>query len=247
MKKQNDEITLEGLAKIFLPKWWLILIVSVLFAGLLGGYSMFMKNDTYTSTGKYMMSKINMSDNNAQTGLNSGEIEAMQVMISNAKEMINTNNFAIEVVKRLAAKEEPGVELSEAQIASRAEQVKKMMKVSLSGTDTTCYYFEVTTSTPTRAQAIADIAGQLLVEEYKDKTVYAIEIARIDDPVLPDKPDSKNEIRNAVIGFAGGFLLSLVAIFVFSKFDTVVRTKEALEDNFDLPILGVVPRIEADK
>ena len=100
MKKKSSEITLKGLLNIFLPQWWIILIISFVCAALLGVFS-YMKPDTYTSTGKYMISKVNMSDSSAQTGLNAQEVEAMHVMIENASEMIKTNNFAEKVRERL--------------------------------------------------------------------------------------------------------------------------------------------------
>ena len=78
------------------------------------------------------------------------------------------------------------------------------------------------------------------------ETKYAVTIDLKDDPALPTSPDSKNVVRNAVIGFAGGFLLAALAVFVISKLDVVVRSREKLEDNFDMPVLGVIPRLESD-
>ena len=236
MKKKNDEITLKGLLKIFLPGWWIILIISVLFAGALGVYSL-MQNDTYTSKGKFMVVKVNMSDNSAQTGLNEGEIKAMQAMVSNFSEIIDTDNFAKEVVDKLL--EVHNVELS-------TGQVKKMMSVSLSGQDTTCYYFSVTAFSPVYAHAVCDVAGQLLVQEYQEMTKYAINIEKIDDPAVPVNKDSKNIVRNGVIGFAAGLFLSLVLVFMANRFDVVIRSRDKIEENFDLPILGVVPRYEIE-
>lgn len=237
MKKQNNDITIKGLIDIFLPKWWLILIISLVAAAVLGTYS-FIQEDTFTSRGKYLMSKINMSDNSAQTGLNSGEVEAMHIMISNADEMINTKNFAQEVKIRL--EQRYGItDYSESQITS-------MMNVALVSNDTTCYYFTVVSNNPEHSMAIADVAGQYLVEQYKEKTMYAVSIQRIDDPLIPASRNSKHITRNALIGFAGGFLFALILVFVISRFDVVIRTRDKLENAFDIPILGVVPRLELE-
>jgi len=240
MKKKSSEITLKGLLNIFLPQWWIILIISFVCAALLGVFS-YMKPDTYTSTGKYMISKVNMSDSSAQTGLNAQEVEAMHVMIENASEMIKTNNFAEKVRERLNDQAD-----SKGKIDLSTEEIKKMMSVTLTSQDTTCYYFSVTYSDPEIAKKVADVAGELLVEEYKDKTVYAVEIARIDDPVVPKSTNSKNVVRNAVIGGAGGLFLALILVFVLSRFDVVIRTRDKLEETFDIPILGVIPRLEVD-
>jgi len=238
MKKKNDEITLKGLAKIFLPCWWIILIISILFGAAFGAYS-FMQKDTYTSRGKFMVVKVNMSDNNAQTGLNSSEIEAMQSMVANFGEIINTDRFAKNVVDKL------GEVVMGIDDKLSTGAVKNMMSVSLSGQDTTCYYFSATAYEQEHAKAVAEVAGNLLVEEYQEMTKYAINIRLIDDPTEAKK-DSKNVVRNAVIGFAAGMFLSLVLVFVVTKFDVVVRGRDKIEDHFDLPILGVIPRLEVE-
>lgn len=237
MKKQNNDITIKGLISIFLPKWWIILIISVVAAAVLGIYS-FAQTDTYTSRGKYMMSKVNMSDSSASTGLNTGEVEAMHIMISNMEEIIKTKNFANEIIRRL--EEDHGI------LDYDVSDIASMMSVSLVNSDTTCYYFSVTTGNAKHSQIIADIAGEFLKDQYLENTKYAIDITRIDDPQAPLSRNSKNVMRNTLIGFAGGLLFSLVLIFVLSRFDIVIRTRDKLEDSFDIPILGVIPRLELE-
>ena len=124
--------------------------------------------------------------------------------------------------------------------------VTSMISVALAKTDTTCYYFAVTSNDPEHSYAIAEVAGEYLIEEYKAKTVYAISFARIDDPIGPTDRNSKNIVRNALIGFVGGLLFSLILVFVMSRFDVVIRTRDKLEDAFDIPILGIIPRLELE-
>ena len=246
MKKKNDEITLKGLLKIFAPAWWILLIVSVVLASLLGVYSA-MQQDTFTSKGKYMVVKVNMSDNNAQTGLNEGEIKAMQAMVANFSEIINTENFTEKVLAILNDTTEGGEsESGESLVNLTTAQLRKMMSVSISGQDTTCFYFSVTASNPEYAEAIADVAGELLVKEYREMANYAIQIAEIDSAQFPEKPDDKNVVRNAIIGFAAGLFLSLVVVFVVNRFDVIVRGRDKIEETFDIPVLGVIPRLETE-
>ena len=58
--------------------------------------------------------------------------------------------------------------------------------------------------------------------------------------------DNKNVLRNAVIGFAAGLFLSMILVFVANRFDVVVRNRDKIEENFELPILGVIPRLEIE-
>lgn len=335
MKKQNDDITVKGLLDIFLPKFWIAILVSVVLAVLVGAYSFVFKPDTYTSRGKYMFTKINYNDPGALTGLTTSEISAMQGMISNAQEIIDTKKFSIEVEKRLheytycAINKEYAYELgyddaalahfktakdfiksadTKIKISSSAatqpstyftldededgnpayytsggelvaytfygmpddavvegwqcnevaapflpgstsitpERIRGMMRVTLVSADTTCYYFSVTSTDPEISLAIAEVAGDLLVEKYEDDHNYAIKILTNEEPVLPVAPNSKHVARNAAIAFAAGLLVTLLVIFVASRFDVVIRSREKIEENFDIPILGVIPRLESN-
>ncbi len=237
MNTEKKEITLKSLMKIFLPMWWLILVISLVCAAAFGGYSL-LKDDTYTSTGKYMISKTNFNGENIQTGLNPTEVEAMHVMIANLNEMIKTNNFAEEVIEKLK---------TDYNITNyNNADIKSMMTVKAVSDNTTCYNFSVISSNPEHSHAIAFVAGELLVENFAEETVYAVKISLIEDPAVAKAPNSKNVVRNAIIGFAGGLLISLVLVFVRSRFDVVIRNRDKIEDNFDLPILGVIPRVEID-
>ena len=330
MNKKNDEITLKSLAEIFIPKLWIIALVSVVAAALFGGYSI-LKEDKFTSQGTYMVVKVPYENTTTTAGLNSGEIDAMQGMIENAKVIISTDDFCEGVLARLAmiddskqdqfiaiksqyeadvaalnkstsdikvqmeavalqyesavealdkeaddyiasladlkVKYEEDKEALEAKIEENAAAadvlemqynsdvaavssvgVKALMgiiKVSYINTETTCYTLSATTADAELSRSISAIAGDLLLEKFINMG-YAIEIQKVGSPRLAESPDGKNTLRNAVIGLAAGFIISALAIFVISKFDVVVRTRERLEDNFDVPILGVIPKLEAE-
>ena len=234
MNTKKDEITIKKLAEIFLPTLWIIVLTAVVCAALLGAYSMFIQKDQFSASGKFMVIKIPYDDDDSKTtGLNSNEILAMQGMIANAKEIINTRDFCQSV------KDSVETDLT-------AKQLMSTMSVSLCNTDTTCYFFDVTAKDPDLAYKIADVAGELLRQKFVDMG-YAIRIERIDTPVVPGEADDKNVLRNAVIGFAVGMVLSTLVIFVNSKFDVIIRSKEKLENSFDIPILGVIPKPENSK
>lgn len=335
MNKKNDEITIKSLAEIFLPLWWVILTVALSCAVILGGFSHFFTADTYTSKSKYMVVKIPSTSTSTVVGLNSQEILAMQSMIANAKEIINTRDFCEDVlaslddadilditVKYEAELEVLNVELDEkvaeidsittkyltqlkslqassddvsaaissltadfnarlatltaerdaikadiekltgdyeAQVAVfknkpadyvpyssyvTSKMLMDMISITLSNSETTCYYLSVTTDDPKLARDVALVAGTILTEKFVG-TGYAVKIDRLQTPLIPTSTDSKNVVRNALIGFALGAFATLLVIFVHNRFDVVVRDREKLEDNFDYPILAVVPRLES--
>ena len=62
--------------------------------------------------------------------------------------------------------------------------------------------------------------------------------------VIKNTPNSKNTVRNSLIAFAIGFILAAAAVWVYSMFDVVIRDVAKIEENIDIPILGVIPRHE---
>ncbi len=237
MIKKNDEITIQGLWKIFVPKLWIIAIVSILFAAVAGIVSAF-QEDMYTSHGKYMINKLPSDPDVDKIGLNTSEVEAMGIMINNMKEMLDTDNFPLKVMDRLVGTEWEG-KLTIADLQS-------MMTITQIVNKNTCYYFEATSDNPELSYAVAEVAGDLLIEEYERIHNYAITVAKIGDPKLPIAPNSKNVVRNGLIAFAAGMLLTVLVVFIIAKFDVIIRSKEMIEENIDIPILGVIPRLESN-
>ena len=234
MNKKNDEITIQGIVDIFLPKIWLIALIAVIFAAVLGGYSMFFTKDTYTSNTKYMVIKTSSSSSTTTTGLSSSDIIGMQGMIANAQEILKTHDFCEAVIKELGRDD------------LKIDDIKKMTTVTLSNSDATCYNVNVTSTDKKLSYELADVAGRLLEEEFLD-TNYAYAIKSIESAREAEKANSKNVLRNAVIGLLAGALLTMVVIFIYDRFDIVIRTREKIENNFDIPILGVIPRLETNK
>lgn len=260
MKKRSAEISFKTILDMFLPKLWIICLVAVIAAAAFGLNSM-AKDDTYTSTGKYWIIKVSTTnDEDKAIGITSGEISAMQAMMANATEIINTNDFAVDVISTLnllkstggAVPDDLGIDLTDVDLSTlnidnlNVNTVRRCISVVPCGGDTTCYYISVTMGDPALARVLAEVAGSLLVGRFKADTAYAVKIEKIDSPVTPTAPNSKGTVKNVVIGFFGGMVAAMFVIFLFSTFDVIVRSREKIEEKFDIPIIGVIPRLEIE-
>ena len=58
--------------------------------------------------------------------------------------------------------------------------------------------------------------------------------------------NSKNVVRNVVIGFVAGAVGCMLIIFIRSLFDVAIRDKKKLEESFGLPIIGIIPRYDVE-
>lgn len=245
MKKQNEEITIKELIDIFLPKIWLIALIAVIFAAALGGYSKFMKDDTYTSTASFIMVKIptkydgNNGSTAVTTGLNASEIEAMQYMIGMAEQIMETNDYLSTVKAALVERDERYQSVS-------VNALKSMLSIKVVG-EATCFDLSVVSTDPQLAYDVSEVVYQTfpaVIEEFYSS--YSISIKLIDAPVKASSPNSKGVLKNAVIGGFGGGVLALLLVFVLAKLDVIVRSKEKIEQTFDIPIIGMIPRFESD-
>ena len=246
MNNKNDEITLKNLFDIFLPKLWLIALIAILFAGIVGGYSFFFKEDQYTSNASFIMVKVptQYSDSSTttalNTGLNANEIEAMQAMIGMSDKVMKSNEFMSDIKARLVARDLRYETVSLAQL-------KGMITIKVVG-DATCFDITTTSTDPKLAFDLNEVVYEKLpgvIESVFDS--YAIRVKVIDPPVESSTPVAKNTVRNTVLGFAVGAVFAAVVVFIISRLDVVIRSRENIEKSFDIPILGVIPRLEDEE
>jgi capsular exopolysaccharide synthesis family protein len=71
--------------------------------------------------------------------------------------------------------------------------------------------------------------------------------AKVFDPAHADpKPVSPRPVRNIALGLVIGLVLGLVAAFLREHFDRQLRTREAVEAAFGVPVIGQIPAISKD-
>ncbi len=226
MKKQNEEITIHGLVDLFLPKLWIVALVSVLFATLMGCYSLFIKKDTYTSSVDVYTYK-----ETPPTSTTTSNLSYAQSMIGTFTEYLKLVDFRQHVRDRLEGYEDVTI-----------ADIQNMVSISQKG-DTEFFVVSVVSEDPDLSAAVAKI----ICNELPGKIAQLPQSAQVQcfEPNVSQLPDGKGTVRNVIIGFAIGLVLSLLAIFAVAQFDIVIRSKKKLEDNFDIPVIGVIPRVDA--
>ncbi len=246
MKNKKGEISIQDLVNIFLPKMWVIVAAAIIFAALLGGYTFLFVDHTYTSKSTFVMVKTptqygTEDGNNAiTTGLNSSEITAMQSMITMSEQIMKTNDFLDTVKSELVTRNPSYSSVS-------VKRLREMLSIEIDG-EVTVFYVSSISEDPDLAYEVADIVHDKLPEKLEEVfSSLSVKIKDIDLPRVATSPNSKGTVRNAIIGFAGGAIVSMLIIFVISMLDVYVRTKEMLEENFEFPVIGVIPHLENEK
>lgn len=234
MIKRNDEFSLKELISLFIPKLWLIVIIGLLVGSALGIYSAFFKEDTYTSRATIHIVKQNST-------ISSGDMDVMSKVIEDYKILVNTDLFLNYVVHDIAENEdyiENGWQIDNNYVSGHMRAV---------GVTDDILEISVTTDDQDKSNLITSVLADVIVSKSSD--LFAFEgtlTLKLLNPSTINPANSKNVARNTMIGFLGGAFVTMLAIFLYSQFDIYVRDKKRLEDTFDLPIIGLIPKYDVE-
>ena len=111
--------------------------------------------------------------------------------------------------------------------------------------DTSAFSMSVTSTDKQLAYALAATMADCAPDHISGVYPYSVKVTVVEEPRVALTANGKGTVRNVVIGFAGGLIVSLLAIFVMARLDVVIHDRKKIEDAFDIPVLGVIPRISA--
>lgn len=98
----------------------------------------------------------------------------------------------------------------------------------------------VSDSNSKRAKDIANEVSKVFAADVKE--LYKLDnVAIIDSAVKATAPYNLTYVKDNVIYFAIGLVLSCGVIFVMFYFDTTIKSADSIEEKLGLTVLGVVP------
>ena len=112
----------------------------------------------------------------------------------------------------------------------------------LSSEVTLIFQVNVTSTSPQLASDVANTIAELAPDEIvRVLKVGGVEV--VDYASVPTSPSSPNLAKNILIGFAVAFALAFIIFFTKELFDTRITRETDLTKDFDIPVLGTVPRL----
>lgn len=109
--------------------------------------------------------------------------------------------------------------------------------------DTQLIQITVQDVNPQRAARLANVTAIV----FMDKVVEIMKVDNvniIDHAVVPGAPIKPNKKLNVIIAGVVGFMAALGIIFLLEFLDRTIKTREDIQRHLDLPVLGVIPKIE---
>lgn len=228
---ETKEIDID-LRKIFYmmrTKFVFIMLITLLMGVLAGAYTHFFIAPTYKATVKmYVYSNTDRAS--SDTSITPNEINA-------SRDLVNTYIYVLKsdtVLDKVA--EDLNLNLS-------SESIGKMVNASLIE-DTQAFQVTVTSTDPNLAANVANSIAKVAPSEIV-RVVKAGGVEIIDYAKTPSSPSSPNLKKNVVVGALAGFLVSFLLFFIYEMFDSTITDSKDLERDFDIPVLGTIPRLES--
>ena len=218
---QEMEIDLGELIIALLRRWWVIMLVGVLFAAAGFGVAKFMIEPTFESTTSVYV----ISRQNEETTTTSDMALGTQIMKDFAA-LVRSRTVSEEVISSL------GLDM-------KVKAFNGMVAVS-SGTDTRFLSITVTHTDPAMAQKIANAVRDAAAARAVD--VMKVEAVNVSDYAnLPLEKAAPSVAKYTVLGGALGVFLAAGIIAVLFLLDDTIKTPDDVEKYLKLSTLGSIP------
>ena len=223
MNEMEEQVI--SISEIFeaLKKRWILIVSITLVATLISGVlSFFVIKPTYETSTKVFIGK----EESNQEGYNTNDIQMYQKLLQTYAETIKTN----EVIQ--AAINNTNADLS-------IKDVKSSLTVTPIS-DTQILQIKYQNNDPEVARSIIEnITNEFVIlskELVPNGNVRVIEAVQ-----LPEDPVAPNKKMNIAIAFLLGLMVSVGLVFLLEYIDNTFKSKENLERELNIPVLGLIP------
>ena len=221
----NIELDIRQIVIILWRKVWVLILLIAVFGAAAFSYSFWLITPLYSaSTSMYVYNQQNRTN----SIITSSDLTTSQKLVSTYIVVLKSNSVLEKVSRELDNK-------------YSAEQIREMLTASsIDGTE--AFEINVIHKDPEVARTIANtIANAAPAEITRVVKAGAVEV--IDFATLPEEPTSPNIKLNTAIGALAGLAIAVILVLLLAMADTAVRSEEDLTEVFDIPVLGVIPKL----
>ena len=230
INNEEIEIDLQRLVGALLNKAWLIGIAAVVCAVVTFLGTFFFITPKYQSSAMFYVNNNSLSLGEASLSITSSDISASRGLVKSYIAILNTRETRNEVID-YAGVDRTDVELED-MIAAAAVDSTEIFEIVVTSPD------------PKEAEKIADAIAYILPKRISS-IVEGTSAKVVDSAILPVTPSSPSYIRNTMIGFIVGLVLSAALVIVRELLDITIRTEEDITRGCKYPVLAAVPDMEA--
>lgn len=219
----ENTVNFKDIWKMFKKKLWLVILLTVLFAGISGAISKFLLPPVYTSS-----STVFLTPATSESGvIDYNSINSNQKLVNNVMKLMTQANILAEVSK------DTGIHSQ--------EDLKDILKIT-NEPNTELVTVSATTDDPKLSKEIVESTVTHFIDMMSaNLNVSNIEIT--EKAKLTYTPSGPNTKRNALIGGIAGCAIALIIIIIQVLGDKRIKSKEDAEAFFGLPVYVELPKM----
>lgn len=221
-----EEINLKELFDYFKERIIGMLIILLIVVVVGSTYSIFLKKPKYRSTSTIVLVSENSTQGQQTT---QSDVNLNQSLVATYSEIVTSRKIADNVIKNLSLDYDTDELLNHVTVSTK--QDTEIIKVEVVDSD---------------KGLAADITNEIIKEFSKEiSSIYKLQnVSQIDVAEEAEEPYNINIVKDMVIYLFVGIVLAFGVVFVIYYFDTTIKSSDEVENRFDLPVIGVVPKVK---
>lgn len=222
---EEQVIRLDELFEALKKRWLMIVTITLIATIISAALSFFVIKPKYEASTKVFIGK-DEGDNQAY---NQNDVLMYQKLMKTYSEAIKT--------KDLVSRSLQGTSLE-----LKPEDVLANLTVS-PVTDTQILQIKYKSNNPQEAKVVIQELTDEFIKTSKELVPNG-NIKTIEEVQLPENPVSPNKKMNIAIAFLLGLMISVGLAFLLEFLDNTFKSKEQLERELDIPVIGVIPTVK---
>ena len=227
----EEEIDLKNIIKAFWDRKIAILIILLVCIVIGFIYTTYFVNPLYTATATAILTSNTETDEGA-SAVTQSEVTLNNSLLSTYRGIATSDSVLSAVINNLGLKTSTG-------------DLKGQITVT-SATNTQIIQIAVENSDPTLAAKIANEIRKVFADRVAE--LYDMQnIKPLDDAQVPTGPSNINHIKDILIFFAAGLVLSTIYVVLANLLDNTVKNSNDIEKATGLNVIAEIPVYEFNK
>lgn len=222
---EEQVIRLDELFEALKKRWLMIVSITLIATIISAALSFFVIKPQYEASTKVFIGK----DESDTQGYNQNDVIMYQKLMKTYSETIKTRDLVSKALNKTS------YDLD-------VENVLKSLTV-VSVADTQILQIKYKSNNPEEAKDVIKEVSNEFIRTSKDLVPNG-NIRVIEEVQLPEKPVSPNKKMNIAIAFLLGLMASVGLAFLLEFLDNTFKTKEQLERELEVPVIGLIPTVK---
>lgn len=221
---EEQVISIEEIFEALKKRWKMIALITILATVISGVLSFFVIDPVYEASTKVFIGK----EENSEESYSSSDIQMYQKLLKTYAEAIKTRDLIDSAIK------ESKYDLTVGQVSSGLTVTPVA--------DTQILQIKYQSKDPKEAEVILKSISNEFIKISKELVPNG-NVRVIEAVEMPERPISPNKKMNIAIAFILGLMVSVGLVFLLEYMDNTYKTKEQLEKELEIPVLGIIPTI----